>query len=56
VTAPLLATEVEDGILGSFAFDAQGDMTDAGVTVYRIERGRPSLVTAITPPTRLARP
>ena len=56
VTKQLLAANVEDGLLGSFAFDAQGDMTAPGVTVYRIDRGSARVVTAITPPPSLARP
>jgi branched-chain amino acid transport system substrate-binding protein len=50
VTEELLKVRVEDGILGSFRFDANGDRTDAGVTMYRIEKGKPRVLAVITPP------
>ena len=56
VTERLLALKVEDGILGSFAFDAYGDMTAPGITVYRIQRGTARAVTAMRPPARLVEP
>jgi branched-chain amino acid transport system substrate-binding protein len=37
----LKATKVENGILGSFFFDRNGDITPAPVTIYRVT-GRPS--------------
>jgi ABC-type branched-subunit amino acid transport system substrate-binding protein len=49
VTRNLLRTRVEDGILGSFEFDANGDTTAGGVTMYRIEKGKPRVVDVITP-------
>ena len=48
VTENLLKVRVEDGILGSFAFDANGDTTAAGVTMYRIEQGKPQVLGVIT--------
>lgn len=42
VTRNLFRTRVEDGILGSVEFDANGDTTAGGVTMYRIERGKPA--------------
>jgi DNA-binding SARP family transcriptional activator len=53
VTKNLLRTRVEDGILGSFEFDANGDTTAAGVTMYRIEQGTPRVLSVITPPESL---
>jgi len=50
VTRNLFRMRVEDGILGSFEFDANGDTTGGGVTMYRIESGKPSVLTVITPP------
>ena len=49
VTDQLLKVKVEDGILGSFEFDANGDTTAAGVTMYRIEKGTPRVQAVITP-------
>jgi branched-chain amino acid transport system substrate-binding protein len=40
VVEELFATEVENGILGSFSFDRFGDIDPAPVGVYRFERGR----------------
>jgi branched-chain amino acid transport system substrate-binding protein len=40
VVEELFATEVENGILGSFSFDRFGDIDPAPVGVYRLERGR----------------
>jgi branched-chain amino acid transport system substrate-binding protein len=39
VTAELLRVRVRDGVLGTFAFDAQGDPTRAMVTVFRVSPG-----------------
>jgi ABC-type branched-subunit amino acid transport system substrate-binding protein/DNA-binding beta-propeller fold protein YncE len=55
VTENLLNTRVENGILGSFEFDANGDTTAGDVTMYRIEQGRPSVLDVITPPASLVR-
>jgi ABC-type branched-subunit amino acid transport system substrate-binding protein/DNA-binding beta-propeller fold protein YncE len=50
VTRNLFRTRVENGILGSFEIDANGDTTAAGVTMYRIEQGKPRVISVITPP------
>jgi ABC-type branched-subunit amino acid transport system substrate-binding protein/DNA-binding beta-propeller fold protein YncE len=55
VTRNLFGTRVENGILGTFEFDENGDTTAAGVTMYRIQNGRPRVVEVITPPTELVR-
>jgi ABC-type branched-subunit amino acid transport system substrate-binding protein len=56
VSERLLGVRVTDGILGSFEFDANGDRTSAGVTMYRIEKGKPRVRSVITPPPHLVRP
>jgi ABC-type branched-subunit amino acid transport system substrate-binding protein/DNA-binding beta-propeller fold protein YncE len=53
VTRNLLRTRVKNGILGSFEFDANGNTTSAGVTMYRIEQGNARLLDVITPPESL---
>ena len=55
VTEQLLRVRVKDGILGSFEFDANGDRTSAGVTMYRVEKGKPRVSAVITPPVGLVR-
>jgi ABC-type branched-subunit amino acid transport system substrate-binding protein len=35
----LFATQVTDGIMGSFAFDGHGDPTPGAVTIYQVVRG-----------------
>jgi branched-chain amino acid transport system substrate-binding protein len=40
VVDELFATEVDGGILGSFHFDRNGDITPATVTIRRIQRGK----------------
>jgi ABC-type branched-subunit amino acid transport system substrate-binding protein len=49
VTQQLMKVRVEDGILGTFEFDANGDRTGAGATMYRIENGKPRVTAVITP-------
>ena len=44
VTAALLDTRVKDGLIGSFAFDANGDVDPANVSMYRIAGGEQQLV------------
>ena len=39
VTDELFATRVEDGLLGTFGFDANGDITESPVTILRVTRG-----------------
>jgi branched-chain amino acid transport system substrate-binding protein len=53
VTRNLLRTRVENGILGSFELDANGDTTAGGVTMYRIENGKPRVLAVLTPPKSL---
>ena len=53
VTEQLLKVRVEDGILGSFEFDANGDTTSGAVTMYRIEKGKPRVHAVIRPPAEL---
>jgi YVTN family beta-propeller protein len=55
VTEQLFRVKVKNGILGSFEFDANGDTTAGGVTMYRIDKGKPRVVDVITPPTSLVR-
>jgi DNA-binding SARP family transcriptional activator/ABC-type branched-subunit amino acid transport system substrate-binding protein/streptogramin lyase len=50
VTRNLLRTRVKNGILGSFEFDANGDTTTGGVTMYRIENGKARVLDVLTPP------
>ena len=40
VVEELFATNVEDGILGSFSFDRFGDIDPAPVGIYRFDRGK----------------
>jgi YVTN family beta-propeller protein len=49
-TAALLGTRVRDGIIGSFAFDANGDIDPAIVSMYRITGGQQELVDAVRTP------
>jgi branched-chain amino acid transport system substrate-binding protein len=53
VTRNLLRTRVKNGILGSFEFDANGDTTAGGVTMYRIKNGKPRVLAVLTPPKSL---
>ncbi|MGI8973290.1 MAG: hypothetical protein ACR2HI_03830, partial [Gaiella sp.] len=43
VVDELFRTEVRNGLLGSFAFDANGDITESPVTILRVERGGTSI-------------
>ena len=40
----VLATKVERGLTGTFAFDANGDATPAAVTIFRVRDGRTEIV------------
>ena len=61
----LFATKVEDGILGSFTFDANGDISLNPVSIFRVEEGGGSneimsveggtLVDVVTPDPSLVR-
>jgi ABC-type branched-subunit amino acid transport system substrate-binding protein len=55
VTRELFRIRVEDGILGDFEFDANGDTTAAGVTIYRIQKGTPRVIDVVRPPRKLLR-
>ena len=48
VTARLLDLRVRDGIIGSFAFDENGDITPGLVTMYRVEEGELQFVEAVS--------
>jgi branched-chain amino acid transport system substrate-binding protein len=55
VTRNLFRTRVENGILGSFELDANGDTTAARVAMYGIENGKPRVRAVIRPPANLVR-
>ena len=55
VTRNLFRTRVTNGILGDFEIDENGDTTAGGVTMYRIENGKPRVVDVVTPPRSLVR-
>jgi YVTN family beta-propeller protein len=50
VARALLGTRVEDGIIGSFAFDANGDIDPAIMSVYRITGGEQELLEVVRTP------
>jgi ABC-type branched-subunit amino acid transport system substrate-binding protein len=56
VTARLRQTRVHGGLIGSFAFDRNGDTTLRRIFVYRIRHGQLVYVTVITPPAGLLGP
>ena len=49
VTRRLQTVRIEDGLLGSFRFDAAGDMTRNPIAVYRIRGGRGRFQAAVEP-------
>jgi branched-chain amino acid transport system substrate-binding protein len=49
VSANLMQSRVEDGLIGDFAIDRNGDTTLNRMGIYRIRRGRLQFETAITP-------
>jgi branched-chain amino acid transport system substrate-binding protein len=53
VTKQLFMTSVKNGILGTFSIDRSGDTTAGAITIYRIVRGKPTVLSVITPPRRL---
>ncbi len=55
VARHLFRTRIENGILGTFELNANGDTTAGAVTMYRIEGGEERPVTTITPPQSLVR-
>lgn len=53
VTAQLFRTKVKNGILGTFAIDANGDTTTNPVTIYRVRKGKAAPFRAVVPPSSL---
>jgi ABC-type branched-subunit amino acid transport system substrate-binding protein len=53
VLEQLRRTRVEDGVLGSFSFDAQGDRSPRVITVERVEQGRAAFDRLIAVPSTL---
>ena len=53
VLEQLRRTRVEDGVLGSFSFDARGDRSPRVITVERVERGRAAYDRLIAVPSTL---
>jgi ABC-type branched-subunit amino acid transport system substrate-binding protein len=56
VTANLLETRIEDGILGETSFDENGDITTRAVTIYEIRGGRAEVLDVVVPPDELVAP
>jgi branched-chain amino acid transport system substrate-binding protein len=55
VAANLFKTNVQNGILGSFKIDANGDTTSNPVSIYQVKNGQQTTYTVITPPTSLVK-
>ena len=55
VTRNLFRTRVRNGILGDFELNQNGDTTAGGVTMYRVENGKPRAVAVIKPAAALVR-
>jgi branched-chain amino acid transport system substrate-binding protein len=51
----LFATRVQNGILGNFAFNSDGDITAGAVTIFRLTQGQLRVAQVISPPARLLR-
>jgi branched-chain amino acid transport system substrate-binding protein len=49
VAEELFQTEVQDGILGNFQIDENGDTTLGTVTFFQVKEGEPTFVKTITP-------
>jgi ABC-type branched-subunit amino acid transport system substrate-binding protein/DNA-binding beta-propeller fold protein YncE len=56
VTANLLSTRIEDGILGETSFDENGDIATKAVTIYEIRDGRAEVLDVVVPPDELVAP
>jgi branched-chain amino acid transport system substrate-binding protein len=56
VTANLLSTRIEDGILGETSFDEYGDIAGKAVTIYEIRDGRAEVLDVVVPPDELVAP
>ncbi len=55
VAEQLLNTKVNDGILGSFSINTNGDTNANPVTIYRIKNGQQTTYKTITPPAGLVK-
>jgi len=55
VVKELLSTRVESGILGTFRFDAHGDIDPATFSLYRFTGGREELIGTVPVPVDLSR-
>jgi len=55
VLRALFATRVNNGVLGSFAFTSEGDITAGAVTIFRLTQGQLRVAQVITPPASLLR-
>ncbi len=55
VTKQLFKTKVTNGILGSFAINANGDTSSNPVTIYKIKSGQSTTLKVIVPPVSLVR-
>jgi len=55
VTKQLFKTKVKNGILGSFAINANGDTSSNPVTIYKIKSGQSTTLKVIVPPVSLVR-
>ena len=53
VVAHLFGAHVQNGLLGDFTIDAQGDTSQTSIGVYRIQSGRLTFITRVTPPANL---
>ncbi len=49
VAEELFKTDVQDGILGDFQIDENGDTTLGTVTFFQVKNGEPTFVKTITP-------
>jgi ABC-type branched-subunit amino acid transport system substrate-binding protein len=55
VTARVLADRVNDGILGTFRFDRNGDMSPGPVTIYRVRDGHQTINRVVRVSSKLLR-
>jgi branched-chain amino acid transport system substrate-binding protein len=55
VTEQLLKTKVNDGIIGTFTINSNGDTSSNPVTIYRIKNGEQTTYKVITPPQDLVK-
>jgi branched-chain amino acid transport system substrate-binding protein len=52
----LFATKVENGIMGTFGFDKNGDQDPGQISIYQVQRGKQHEVTVLQPSSALVRP